>query len=304
MIDDNGGVVDDLIQELSYKSRPISDVEDALLLHRQIDLRNALERTSRDIEDALKLGNEDQAASLRIQPGRLLDSLVDLEEAVRVGGTETGRGLNARKMMAAQDFSLAKMLTDKRIANVGKKLTPEEMAAKEKETKEIHDKIVETDPANIVSETTHKETRERVAKEAAQEKAAGTERDLPSEQADILTGIREAVADDTPITDLSNYIQKLAENFIRQGVTERDPLIDAVHNVLKDIIPDISRRQTMDAISGYGDFRPLNADPIKAILRARKGEMQQVSKLEDLLARVGLKRPDLNGARQAMKNGG
>lgn len=69
-----------------------------------------------------------------------------------------------------------------------------------------------------------------------------------------------------------------------QGVTERNALIDAVHAVLVDISPGITRRQTMDAISGYGDFKQLSKDEISVQLRDLKGQMQQLAKLEDMQA--------------------
>jgi hypothetical protein len=81
---------------------------------------------------------------------------------------------------------------------------------------------------------------------------------------------------------LSPQIQKMARAFIESGITDREKLIDAVHNELQQILPDITRRETMDAISGYGDFKQLSKDEISVKLRGMKGEMQQIAKLEDM----------------------
>lgn len=85
------------------------------------------------------------------------------------------------------------------------------------------------------------------------------------------------------VRNAAMQIRKLAESFIESGVTERDALIDAVHEVLVEVDPAITRRDTMDLISGYGDFKPLSKDAVKVRLRELRGEMQQLAKLEDML---------------------
>lgn len=105
-----------------------------------------------------------------------------------------------------------------------------------------------------------------------------------ADREDTLQSLKDGFSADRDLTGMRSQVQDLAENFVRAGVTDREELIDAVHGELKKIDPEITRRQTMDAISGYGDFKPLNPDEIKAQLRDLKGQMQQVGKLEDMQA--------------------
>lgn len=77
---------------------------------------------------------------------------------------------------------------------------------------------------------------------------------------------------------------KIAELVMRDGVKSREAVINEVHSILKETSPEVTRRQVMDAISGYGKVRPLNPDPIKAELRELKGQMQQLAKLADMAA--------------------
>ncbi len=113
-------------------------------------------------------------------------------------------------------------------------------------------------------------------------------------------GVRKAIKDLTPAEntariggairkrlakgdkDISGLVQKLARSFVEDGVTERDELIDRVHDVLREINPEITRREAMDAISGYGDYKQLSKDAVSKELRDLKGQMQQVAKLEDM----------------------
>lgn len=95
------------------------------------------------------------------------------------------------------------------------------------------------------------------------------------------TAIEDKVADDA-MDEIGPYVQRIAKEYVRMGVRETEALIDAVHGELLDIIPDIERRQTMDLISGYGDFKSLSREEVAVALRGMKGEMQQLAKLEDM----------------------
>ena len=55
-------------------------------------------------------------------------------------------------------------------------------------------------------------------------------------------------------------MQKLARALVESGITDREKLIDAVHKILTDVDPTFTRREAMDAISGYGDFKQLRKD--------------------------------------------
>lgn len=84
--------------------------------------------------------------------------------------------------------------------------------------------------------------------------------------------------------DISNLVGRLAKMLIKQGVKDRDALIDSIHGVLETIDPEITRRDTMDALSGYGKYKTLSKDEAAAALRDIKGQLQQISKLEDMAA--------------------
>ena len=81
---------------------------------------------------------------------------------------------------------------------------------------------------------------------------------------------------------ITSDVQRLARALVEGGIKDREALINAVHGVLKNIDPTITRRDAMDAISGYGDFKQLSKDEVSVRLRGMKGEMQQISKLQDM----------------------
>lgn len=100
----------------------------------------------------------------------------------------------------------------------------------------------------------------------------------------VVAGMKDRVAKGEGLDAMRGSVHKIAEGLVRSGVSDRDGLIDAVHDVLKDVDPQITRREAMDLISGYGNVRHLDPDAAKAELRELKGQMQQLAKLEDMAA--------------------
>ena len=69
------------------------------------------------------MAGEDAVEQEKLRVAHLSDQLLDIYNIGKKVGTETGRGLNARKMMAYEDFTLANMELEKRAANGGRPLT-------------------------------------------------------------------------------------------------------------------------------------------------------------------------------------
>lgn len=90
--------------------------------------------------------------------------------------------------------------------------------------------------------------------------------------------------------DLRGLVQRLALETVRAGEKTRDGLIDKVHSVVEKAYPEMTREQTRDLISGYGDFKALDKDAAKTTLRGLKGEMQQIGKIEDMQAKQAPKK--------------
>jgi len=121
-----------LVTELSSNPRALSDTENAHLLRRQIEVQNEHDAAIQDVN----AHPEDVTAQARLERAR--DNLQASYNASEVAGRETGRGLNARKMLAANDFSLAKMEAETRaVVNKGKPLSFQQI----KEVESLHQRI-------------------------------------------------------------------------------------------------------------------------------------------------------------------
>lgn len=138
-IDADPQALNELVESLEKKPRPVTDVEDAMLLHRQIDLQNELDKAYAKVD----VGSDADKVEARVRAAALQDQYNALGQVTKQVGTELGRGLNARKMMASEDYSLAKLMQRRKISNNSEPLTPEQ----ETEVKEQHTKIEATKEA-------------------------------------------------------------------------------------------------------------------------------------------------------------
>ncbi len=110
------------------------------------------------------------------------------------------------------------------------------------------------------------------------------------EEKDRLESLVEA---STMPSSLSRLAQQMAKKLVESGLSDRNALVDEVHKMLLESFPDLSRRQVMDAISGYGEYHELSKEDAAVRLRDLKGQLQQVAKLEDM---AGGKAPAKTGA--------
>ena len=84
------------------------------------------------------------------------------------------------------------------------------------------------------------------------------------------------------VAAISRFAKQVQRALVESGITEREEVVSGVHEALKEILPDITRRETMDAMSGYGQFTMLSQDEISRTIRDINGQLQQLAKLEDM----------------------
>jgi hypothetical protein len=116
--------------------------------------------------------------------------------------------------------------------------------------------------------------------ESAKAVKAKMKRNASKEQ--LIEGIRERVAEDGDTSGIGRYLKKLAVKLIGEGVDTREPLVDALHDAVKDIDPSLTRERVMDLWSDYGQFKPATTDSVKVKAAQIRGEVQQVRKLIDM----------------------
>jgi hypothetical protein len=127
---------------------------------------------------------------------------------------------------------------------------------------------------------------EDLAVQHGKEKAPAVKRALREPTtAEIGEKVATAVADrlsNKENSAVSGYLQKLARALWKDGVRDRDEIVQKMHEIISRKIPDITPREVSRMWSGYGDYRQLTKDEISVGLRKLKGELLETHKLEDM----------------------
>lgn len=134
---------DALIKDLAANPRAVTDREDALLLHRQVELQGRYDEAIARLEQARQSNDPVTTVEAEHVEAELRGRLQQLDDVNAKVGTETGRGLNARKMLAREDHSLARMTVQRQAAK-GSELTPQErdeVTAAHKRIQELEAKL-------------------------------------------------------------------------------------------------------------------------------------------------------------------
>jgi GNAT superfamily N-acetyltransferase len=100
------------------------------------------------------------------------------------------------------------------------------------------------------------------------------------------------------VEGLTRIAREIEMAVIESGIVTEDQedrvevVLDAVWRSLQEIDPEITERQTMDALTGYGQFTPLSPDANKRLQRDINGQLLQMAKIKDLEAGI---RPKATG---------
>ena len=367
-----------LLQDISGREgdRPLRDDEVILATRELRRLKNERNAVARDVIAAQEAGDTATVESLNERAMALQNEVFEAGEILTRAGTVSGQALAARRAEMREDYSLATLEQQMRVAQKGRPLSDDQRAEvaalsaelekaqaefdayvskseDEKATLEAENALLrikktvgrakpaskaKTDPGKVLEFISARaaEARERIRKRGhtafagidpvafadviiigAEYVAKGTSEFVAwskamvaefgakitphlqaihdksvetaesySKQVD-LGGVKEKMAarskEGDDLTSMRAQVRQLSEFFVSQGADSVSALTDEVHDFLRDIMPDVTRRQVMDAISGYGDFTPLSKAEIKVKLRDLRGQMQQLAKLADMI---------------------
>lgn len=251
--------ISDLVEELRRKPRAVTDTEDAMLLHKQISLQGEYDQLSKKMADAYEGGRPEVIAENRGYAARLSDDLLALYNVNKRVGTETARGLNARRILANEDYSLAKMEVKAREAVGGRRLSEAEKG----KIKEAHGKIVETQKAldENVSASGGKRARQQQTIEALKKR-------LTERINELETQIR-----DQKKTPAKERTQRELDDEVEHLVAVRDNLKEQFDKMFVRKMPDEQRllmakarfRKTLQDIqerAASGDFENVARAPV------------------------------------------
>ena len=275
-----------LAEELAKKPRPLTPEETAMLTIDRQKIKTDHKAAMDAVETSAKSGDAIAEAEARVK-------LQDIEEiyntndiAARLTGYEQGAGLQARKMMIDEDYSLTAMLQKQRVDS-GKPVTPEmrtKLETLSKQIEEANAKIAayEEKASQMQGSKAIERIKNEVAKEERQVKRTFAKGELSAEfdglvkeLNSVLGGQLNVGLDPMAVVILG----KMAKNRVRSGIITVEGLVDSIYTEVKQW--GLSKRDIRDAISGYGITAQMSKEAIAVQLRELKRQMRLISAFED-----------------------
>lgn len=311
-IEKNPSTGNELVAELKNKSRPLTDEENAVLLHKQIDIQNQYDKTNNAIIEAEKSGDKGALQEESIRLARLSDELLDIYNIGKAAGTENARGLNARKLLAKEDFTLSNMVTQIRAANGGKPLDAKTEAHIAELNKKIEDTQRDFDEyvANVESKKSIKKAQEdfgsvtvgvlkerKSRKPLTKENLEAKKKALLDEAKDILKyraetpeiiPLGKAGAERNPELvpkKLIPILKELQKLYVEEAINNKekitpDELVADIYDELGGKKNQFSHEDIRDAISGYGKSSKLSQEELDVEIRKMNRELRDLSALD------------------------
>lgn len=288
-----------LADEVLVRPRPLNDTETASLVVRAQQVKNRHAEVMREIGAAT---DAEVIAQKRAEVESLEREFDRLTAATKKSGTEKGRTLAAQKLTINQDFDLISMKNRVKAAK-GDNLTPAENTRIEDLHKRLTAAEAERDAAN--ERAAEAELQKQVNRISRQRVRAETKQTLDDEFAQLsqqfrakMTGIHPVGIDPTLIP----VIGKMARNRVKAGITDAAQLVDDIHAAVSAHLPDVTKRDVRDAISGYGvegqgDKRSVAAKQLADV----RTELKNLSQAEDVQAGKRLTRQDAARQKQLEK---
>lgn len=284
--------------------RPLSTKESMALLYDRMRISSAKEQAAEALQVADKSGDVEKIASAAEKVKQLEAASDANDEAVYRAGSEQGRGLAIRRELINRDYSRAVVTAKLRAQNKGRELPADikehvddltsrlevankridnlEAAAGEKQSLAKTDKFIREYKVRVRGQSRQR-SREQLAAERAdikQQIAAEFRAQKPKSSTLSMGGL----GDIDPEGKLTRLVGDLARNYIEDGVTKANDLVDAVHGHIKDVV-DVTKREVGDLISGYGRIRQSVSDPVEKKLNELKSILAANSGKADVLER-------------------
>lgn len=283
--------------------RPLMAEETAEMIIYKTWLKNQYALTYANIEESQKIADVEGEEQQRIRLAVLDEDLQTYQEMAQRTGYEQGLGLRLRAEMMHQDYSLAEIMARAVALNGGEAVTAELQAT-------IAKLIVERDAAIKALEKYDSEASQRAMEaelkkrrldeerkqRAAEKSAAGVVRHEKRVEKKERLQVRMAAIDQqwraammkapaNPFSDptLLRLIGQAVQVLIEEGANSVAEIVDPIYQIAQENGPkEGTKRELMDAISGYGKVINMSKDEIDIRRRELKALMRDIAAVEDI----------------------
>jgi len=303
---EEGYDVPELVDEILNNKRTATDAEVAILSKYLDNQESKIKEYNATLaEDGATMSTK-KFNELTEAKSLVLEEFQNVAQAARKTGTDTARALSARRFSLDKEYSLENMITRKRTALGGEKLSTEQLSevtarfeALEKAQKAYEAKIakLEEENAKLLATKTVKQTAA-----TRRNRKSITKEQLKTERSKIFSDIRSEFAKirksgnlsaDVPYRQelmvIAKHMPSILRNLAQEGLVEIKDVIARIHEEFKQDIPDLTERDVTDLIAGvYDEVKPTKQAIINDInsLRTQAKLIRQIEDLENGIAKL------------------
>lgn len=246
-----------LAQEVAAKPRPLSDFENHLLAHDRAKLKPAYEGALSAEEQALATGDPEQIAAAKLHRLSVERDFQTNADAADLGGTESGKGLQARQKQITEDYQPLNLIRRYKVANMGEE-APDAVRAKlvdiSQQLEAAQTRLAaaedraQTLEAQRMIHSENLDTARVVRSKGRATVTAG----LDQEYSDLSAQWRKAtgLAQSGVNPDQAAILAKMARNRVRAGVTNLHDLVDGIFQDARPHLDTLEPQDVRDAIAG------------------------------------------------------
>jgi hypothetical protein len=289
-----------LTNELKQGKRAATAEESLALLQHRGEIENRIDDLSE------KRNNETDPTKISAIDVRLekeYNDLRDAEQVYRNVGTEVSAALRIRRIQAAADFSLPRVIARQEKAK-GRKLTKEELRSVKadldkvkKVTDELSginkDRIEQRQDSDIEKETEQPKKKSKLSAEDEIKKFTAKlqdNKDNPGKLSRTMKNLARAIARQRLEYVEAKLGRELSKDEQKQVTKPRD-LSQATHDIaVKELGDNWTLKDTRDAISGYGLYSNPDQSALNLAINRLSGENRNIGKIEDIIQGLAPKR--------------
>ena len=280
-----------LAENLVAKPRALNAEESVALIYDRMRLQNEHADVMGLIEKAQAKGDKEAEMEGRQRLAKLEDAINTNDIAARKTGYEQGLGLAARKMMIAQDYSLARTLQRARVATGLQELpvalrekleaVTQELQKAIKKSDAYEEKIKKLEDQLSAKQLERKVRKAVVGEELRRKPRAESQAKIKSLAEKINSKLYHVNMVFDP--DVVKLLGEMAKEYVVGGIIDAKEIVSEIYNELQSLTPnpDLTERDVRDAISGYGITAKLSQDELNVTLREARRQMRLISSLED-----------------------
>jgi len=282
-----------LTAELKAGNRAATAEESLALLQHRGEIENRIDELSEQ-----RNAETDQAKinSLDARLEKEYNDLRDAEQVYRNVGTEVSAALRIRRIQAAADFSLPRVIARQEKAK-GRKLTNEELRSVKADADKVKkvtdelaginkDRVEARQDSDIESETRQPKKKSGLTADEQIEKHTarlGDNKENPQKLSRIMKDLARAIAQKRLEIAEQKLGRKLTEEEEKQVTKPRD-LSQATHDIASKVLGENwTLKDTRDAISGYGLYTNADKTALSLAISRLTGENRNIGKIEDIV---------------------